>query len=58
VVTEADDGGGMYACVGPMSSSPHGASSSDPMSCTSLFKKTIVVMGIVDVSMPVATLAQ
>jgi hypothetical protein len=58
VVAEADDGDGMYACVGPISSSLHGAPSSDPLSCTSLFKKTIVVMDTIDISMPVATLSQ
>jgi hypothetical protein len=60
VVTGADDGGGLHACVGPTSSScaDGDVSSSDPMSCISLFKNTIVITSYIDVSMSVATMAQ
>jgi hypothetical protein len=59
VVAEADDGGGMHACVDPTSSShvDGGAPLSDPMSCISLFKKTIVKIGPAVISGPVANVA-
>jgi hypothetical protein len=58
-VVEADDGGGMHASVGPMLSTRAGggAPSSNLVSCISLFKKTIIVTGLTDVTRPVATLA-
>jgi hypothetical protein len=42
VVAGVDDRGGVHACVVPTSRShaDGGASSSDPMSCISLFKKS------------------
>jgi hypothetical protein len=48
VVTGANDGGGVHACVGPISSSraDGGAPSSDPVNYISLFKKAIVVTGV------------
>jgi hypothetical protein len=53
-------GGGVHACVGPMMSSRADsvAPSSNPVSCISLFKKTIVVMGSADISKPVDTVAR
>jgi hypothetical protein len=58
-VAGADDGSNVHACVGPTLSSraDDDAPSLDPMSCISLFKKTIVVTRTTNVSRPVATVA-
>jgi hypothetical protein len=54
MVDGAGDGGGVHECVGPTSSSRADgcAPSSDPTSCISLFKKTIVVTCPADISRP------
>jgi hypothetical protein len=59
VVDRVNDGGGVHACVGPTSSShtDGGAPSSDPVNCISLFKNTIVLTGLADISRPIATAA-
>jgi hypothetical protein len=59
----ADGGGGVHACVGPMSSSRagYGAPSSDPVRCNyiSLFKEKIIVgTGLTNVNRFVAIVVQ
>jgi hypothetical protein len=58
-VAGVDDGGGVHACVDPMSSNcaDDDASSSDRISCISLFTKTIVVTSSTDVIKLIATVA-
>jgi hypothetical protein len=60
MVTGADDGGGAHACVSPTSSSraDDSALSSDPVSYISLFKKTIIVTDLTNISMPIANVSQ
>jgi hypothetical protein len=55
----ADDGGAMHACVGPTSSScaDNSTPSSISMSYISLFKKSIIVTSLTDVSRPITTVA-
>jgi hypothetical protein len=59
MVARADDVDGVHACVGLTSSSraDGGAPSSNPMSHIFLLKKTIVVTGPTDVSIPIATVS-
>jgi hypothetical protein len=57
-VAGVDDGGGVHACVDPTSSNcADDASSSDRISCISLFTKTIVVTSSTDVIKLIATVA-
>jgi hypothetical protein len=59
-VAGADDGGDIHACVGPTSSNcaGGGAPSSNPLNCIFYLKKTIIVMGLADVTRPVFTMTQ
>jgi hypothetical protein len=49
-----DDGGDIHAYGGPTFSTRAGAPSSDLVSYISLFKKTIVITGLADVSRTIA----